>query len=195
MSRVLVAHHSQGVRHSDPGMAKDRVRDRYSVVVILARGVPAARFVPVKQRPSEDQMIQIHHHHCLDKVTVNRISHPRPSRLDLDPAAPCRVITVDLVLTCGVTILAEENGAAELSCMGLVEFDGEPERAQVFIQASENLVAGQSLGERCSAYRGIMLLKNADDLGNEWLRRLRTRKCREAHAGHLSVSPDRSLCR
>jgi hypothetical protein len=97
------------------------------------RCLPAA-LIPVDVGHGEHQMIDLDHHQRLNEIPVDGVAHPRPARLNLQPAPPTWVVGVDLIPQLGDSVLPEEHGPFDLLVTDLALLDLKPECLQLRVQ-------------------------------------------------------------
>ena len=100
-----VSNDGQPVRHVDPRVGIQRVRDCTGVLVVGTTGGSTSCPIFVDVRDGEHQVIDLHHHQCLNEVVVDCVPHPRPSSLDFRTESPRWVVSVDLIAQRGHAVL------------------------------------------------------------------------------------------
>jgi hypothetical protein len=92
-----VSNHGQPIRQPNPCVGIQSVSDCAGVFIVGAAGCSTSGPILVDVRYREHQVIDLHHHQCLNQIAVDRISHPRSSSLDFQPTSPTWVVGINLV--------------------------------------------------------------------------------------------------
>jgi hypothetical protein len=142
--------------------------------VVLADHRLASALVSVTVRNSEGQDLDFYHHQRLYQVTIHRVSHPSPSRLDFQTAPPPGMVGIHFVLQIRHSVFAKKHGPPDRLARKLAHFGDKAKLNEPMPVDAKNLVTRQTLLERSCADGRLCFTEDFDDLRAKYGRRQRS---------------------